>query len=73
MIFFKRFATDDSWYYKVGVVPNPVENALDSYEKALRRTEFRGKNEKGPVCLYNLHRVRLCGVDVLITEQRSTF
>ena len=28
-------------------MPNPVEDALESYEKALKRTEFRGKNEKG--------------------------
>ena len=29
------------------MVPNPVEDALDSYEKALQATEFRGKNHKG--------------------------
>ena len=44
---FKRFATDDSWYYKVGAVPDPVEDALEAYERALEKTDFKGKNDRG--------------------------
>ena len=43
----QRFATDDSWYYKVGAVMDPVNDALEAYERALEKTDFKGKNDRG--------------------------
>ena len=45
----QRFATEDSWYYKQGTLlpKHLVDDPLKAYEKALKRTEFKGSNERG--------------------------